>query len=96
MLAVAVGLVQGGIQSLSRAYFGRLVPDGKSSECFGFYNMMGKFAAVLGPLLMAVTARLTGDSRLSILSILVLFLAGGTLLVLAARAERRASAAAAV
>jgi UMF1 family MFS transporter len=91
LLAVAVGLVQGGIQSLSRSYFGRLVPEGKSSEFFGFYNMMGKFAAVLGPLLMAITARLTGDSRLSILSILVLFVAGGTLLVLAARAERRAA-----
>jgi len=94
VLAVAIGLVQGGIQSLSRSYFGRLVPEGKSSEFFGFYNMMGKFAAVLGPLLMAVTARLTGDSRLSILSILVLFIAGGTLLVLASRAERRARAAA--
>jgi MFS transporter, UMF1 family len=91
-LAVAVGLVQGGIQSLSRSYFGRLVPEGKSSEFFGFYNMMGKFAAVLGPLLMAVTALLTGNSRPSILSILVLFIAGGTLLVLAARAERRAAA----
>jgi UMF1 family MFS transporter len=91
ILAVAVGLVQGGIQSLSRSYFGRLVPEGKSSEFFGFYNMMGKFAAVLGPLLVAVTARLTEDSRLSILSILVLFVAGGTLLVLAARAERRAA-----
>jgi UMF1 family MFS transporter len=95
ILAIAVGLVQGGIQSLSRSYFGRLVPEGKSSEFFGFYNMMGKFAAVLGPLLMAITARLTGDSRLSILSILVLFIAGGTLLVLAARAERRAAAASA-
>jgi UMF1 family MFS transporter len=91
LLAVAVGLVQGGIQSLSRSYFGRLVPAGKSAEFFGFYNMMGKFAAVLGPLLMAVTALLTGNSRLSILSILVLFIAGGTLLVLAARAERRAA-----
>jgi UMF1 family MFS transporter len=91
VLAVAVGLVQGGIQSLSRSYFGRLVPAGKSAEFFGFYNMMGKFAAVLGPLLMAVTALLTGNSRLSILSILVLFVAGGTLLVLAARAERRAA-----
>jgi UMF1 family MFS transporter len=94
LLAIAVGLVQGGIQSLSRSYFGRLVPEGKSSEFFGFYNMMGKFAAVLGPLLMAVTARLTGDSRLSILSILVLFVAGGALLVVASRSERRTAAAA--
>jgi UMF1 family MFS transporter len=93
LLAVAVGLVQGGIQSLSRSYFGRLVPEGKSSEFFGFYNMMGKFAAVLGPLLMAITARLTGDSRLSILSILVLFVAGGALLVVASRSETRSAAA---
>jgi UMF1 family MFS transporter len=93
ILAVAVGLVQGGIQSLSRSYFGRLVPEGKSSEFFGFYNMMGKFAAVLGPLLMAVTARLTGDSRLSILSLIVLFVAGGAVLIVASRAERRAAAA---
>jgi len=89
VLAVVVGLVQGGVQSLSRSYFGRLVPEGKSSEFFGFYNMMGKFAAVLGPLLTGIVARITGDSRLSILSILILFVAGGTLLVVAAREERR-------
>ena len=89
VLAVVVGLVQGGIQSLSRSYFGRLVPAGKSAEFFGFYNMMGKFAAVLGPLLTGVVARLTGDPRLSILSIVLLFLGGGALLVLASRAERR-------
>jgi UMF1 family MFS transporter len=69
ILAVIIGLVQGGVQSLSRSYFGRLVPEGKSSEFFGFYNMMGKFAAVLGPLLTGIVARVTGDSRLSILSI---------------------------
>jgi UMF1 family MFS transporter len=90
VLAVVVGLVQGGIQSLSRSYFGRLVPEGKSSEFFGFYNMMGKFAAVLGPLLTGIVARVTGDPRLSILSIVLLFIAGGALLIVAARAERRA------
>jgi len=89
VLAVVVGLVQGGVQSLSRSYFGRLVPEGKSSEFFGFYNMMGKFAAVIGPLLTGVVARVTGDSRLSILSIVILFVAGGALLVVAARAEQR-------
>ena len=91
VLAVIIGLVQGGVQSLSRSYFGRLVPEGKSSEFFGFYNMMGKFAAVLGPLLTGVVARVTGDSRLSILSILVLFVAGAAMLAVAARAERRAA-----
>jgi UMF1 family MFS transporter len=88
LLAFVIGLVQGGIQSLSRSYFGRLVPPGKSSEFFGFYNMMGKASAILGPVLVGTTAALTGDSRLSILSIVVLFVAGGALLVVAQRAER--------
>ena len=90
LLAVVVGLVQGGVQSLSRSYFGRLVPQGKSSEFFGFYNMMGKFAAVLGPLLTGVVAKLTGDPRLSIVSIVLLFVAGAILLGIAARFERAA------
>ena len=88
LLAVVIGLVQGGVQSLSRSYFGRLVPEGKSSEFFGFYNMMGKFAAVLGPLLTGVVAKLTGDPRLSIVSIVLLFVAGASLLGVASRMER--------
>ena len=91
VLAFVVGLVQGGIQSLSRSYYGRLVPPGKSSEFFGFYNMMGKASAIIGPALVGIVAAVTGDSRLSILSIVVLFIAGGTLLVVAARSERRAA-----
>ena len=91
LMAFVVGLVQGGIQSLSRSYYGRLVPPDKSSEFFGFYNMMGKASAILGPTLVGVTAAVTGDSRLSILSILLLFIAGGSLLVVSARSEQRAS-----
>lgn len=79
-LAVVVGLVQGGVQSLSRSFFGRLVPEGKGGEFFGFYNMMGKFASFIGPLLIAAVAYGTGDSRLSITSLIVLFLGGGLLL----------------
>jgi UMF1 family MFS transporter len=79
-LAAVIGLVQGGIQSLSRSYFGRLVPAGRAGEYFGFYNMMGKFASVLGPLLAGVTALLTRDPRLSILSVAVLFVIGAVLL----------------
>jgi len=81
-LAVTIGLVQGGVQSLSRSFFGRLVPEGHSGEFFGFYNMMGKFATVVGPLLVAAVALATGSSRASILSLVLLFVVGGLLLLL--------------
>lgn len=81
ILAITVGLVQGGIQSLSRSLYARIIPGNKSAEFFGFYNMLGKLAAVLGPLLMAIVSQLTGSPRLSILSIIILFVAGGTLLM---------------
>jgi UMF1 family MFS transporter len=79
-LAGVIGLVQGGIQSLSRSYYASLVPEGKQGEFFGFYNMMGKFAAVLGPAMVGVTALVTRDTRIGMLSILVLFLGGALLL----------------
>ncbi len=79
-LAVAVGLVQGGVQSLSRSFFARLIPAGRSGEYFGFYNMLGKFAAILGPVLTGVVALVTGSQRLGLLALLVLFLAGTWLL----------------
>lgn len=80
IMAVVIGLVQGGVQSLSRSYFARLIPPEKGGEYFGFYNMLGKFAAVLGPTLMGVTALLT-DTRTSILSLIVLFVGGAWLLI---------------
>nr|PZN77058.1 MAG: MFS transporter [Pseudomonadota bacterium] len=80
MLAVVIGLVQGGIQSLSRSLYGRLVPAGKAGEFFGFYNMMGKAAAILGPLLTGTVALATGDSRLAIVSIVLLFAIGALFL----------------
>ncbi|MGC4027524.1 MAG: MFS transporter [Steroidobacteraceae bacterium] len=79
-MAVVVGLVQGGVQSLSRSFFGRLVPEGKSGEFYGFYNMVGKFGTVLGPLLMGGAALFLDSTRASILSLLLLFVAGGVLL----------------
>lgn len=79
-MAIVVGLVQGGVQSLSRSFFGRLVPEGKSAEFFGFYNMVGKFGTVIGPLLVGFTALWTGSSRGSILSLALLFVGGGILL----------------
>ncbi|MGD9299762.1 MAG: MFS transporter, partial [Thiohalocapsa sp.] len=79
-LAAAIGLVQGGIQALSRALFAGLIPAGQTAELFGFYNMVGKFAAVLGPFLVGTTAALAGDPRFSLLPILCLFLLGAALL----------------
>jgi MFS transporter, UMF1 family len=80
-MAVGIGLVQGGIQSLSRSYFGRLVPAEKAGEFFGFFNLMGKFAAVVGPVLTGVVALVTGSSRLAIASLVLLFALGGGLLL---------------
>lgn len=79
-LACTIGLVQGGIQSLSRSYYATLVPEGKQGEFFGFYNMMGKFAAVLGPTMVGITALVTGNTRIAMLSLLVLFVGGALLL----------------
>ncbi len=79
-LAITIGLVQGGVQSLSRSFYVRLVPKNKSAEFFGFYNMLGKFAAILGPLLTGTVAVLTGDPRLGILAIAILFVLGAFLL----------------
>ena len=80
VLAIIVGLVQGGVQALSRSFYARIIPQSQSAEFFGFYNMLGKFAAVLGPILMGVVSLLTQNPRLSILSVSVLFVAGGILL----------------
>jgi len=91
-LAIAIGLVQGGIQALSRALFAGFVPAGRTAELFGFFNMVGKFAVVLGPGLVAFAAALTGDSRLSLLPILMLFLIGALLLWRVDVAEGRSAA----
>ena len=80
LLAGMIGLFQGGIQALSRSLFSRLVPEGKEGEFFGFYNMLGKFSAVIGPILLGTVSLVTGDVRIGLLSIVVLFIAGGLIL----------------
>ena len=80
VLAGAVGLFQGGIQALSRSLYTRIIPHDKSAEFFGFYNMLGKFAAVLGPIMMGSITRLSGSARIGILSILILFIGGAIIL----------------
>jgi UMF1 family MFS transporter len=79
-LAVVIGLVQGGVQSLSRSLYATLIPRNKAGEFFGFYNMLGKFAVVLGPILMGWVGVVTGSSRISILSISILFISGAIIL----------------
>lgn len=79
-LAGIAGLVMGGVQSLSRSMYASLIPVAQSGEFFGFFNMMGKFSAVLGPLLLAAVSLETGSNRLAVLSIVILFAAGGVIL----------------
>lgn len=87
-LAVTIGLVQGGIQAMSRAYYVKLIPRERAAEFFGFYNMVGKFAAIIGPLFIGgvgLTFRALGYSsslsaRFGVASIVLLFILGGLLL----------------
>ena len=87
-LAIIVGLVQGGIQALSRSFYAKIIPIEKSAEYFGFYNMIGKFSAVIGPVFMGGVGLLMRQagyssnmaSRISIVSVSLFFLAGGILL----------------
>ena len=99
ILAGVIGLVQGGIQALSRSFYSRLIPTGRAAEFYGFYNMLGKFAVIIGPALMGAVGLIvkrvmmppapTPDqiqtigalaSRMSIASLLLLFIAGAVLL----------------
>ncbi len=79
-LAVSIGLVQGGVQSLSRSLYARIIPANKSAEFFGFYNMLGKFAAVIGPIMMGWIGKVSGSPRIGLLSIVLLFVTGAALL----------------
>ncbi len=89
IMALLIGMVQGGVQALSRSLYARIIPADKAAEFFGFYNVIGKFATIMGPVLVAATvlvARAWGAGpdlapRISISSIAVLFLAGGALLL---------------
>lgn len=79
-LACIIGLVQGGIQALSRSYYSRLIPLEKSGEFYGFYNLLGKFAGLFGPLLIGFVSVTTGSHRIGIASITVMFIVGAALL----------------
>lgn len=75
-MAFLVGTVQGGIQAISRSYFGKLIPSERSNEYFGFFDIFGKFAAVIGPLLVATFTQATGRDSIGVISLAILFLIG--------------------
>ncbi|MCI5997161.1 MAG: MFS transporter [Peptoniphilaceae bacterium] len=76
VLSTLVASAQGGIQALSRSYFAKIIPKDHSNEFFGFYNIFGKFAAIVGPLIMSLITTITGQPRYSILGIIPLFVIG--------------------
>ena len=80
LLAILVGMVQGGSQALSRSLFASLIPRDRSGEFFGFFAVVEKFAGIFGPLTFSVIGALGGSSRLAILSVIAFFVVGGILL----------------
>ena len=81
ILAILVGLFQGGIQALSRSYFGRIIPKDKSNEYYGFFDIFGRYASVMGTFLVSLVTSITGNPSLGVLSIGVLLVVGFVMLV---------------
>ena len=90
VLAIMVGLFQGGVQALSRSYFGRIIPKEKSNEYYGFFDIFGRYASVMGTFLVSVVTSLTGNPSLGVLSIGVLLIVGFMLLVRLSRMTQTA------
>lgn len=89
ILAFLVGTSQGGIQAISRSYFASMIPKENSNEYFGFYNIFGKFAAIMGPALISFTTQITGDVRNGVFSLIVLFIVGIIFLIIERRQVSR-------
>ncbi len=92
VLAALIGSAQGGVQALSRSYYGKIIPKERSNEFFGFYNVFGKFAAILGPTLMSLVTEISGDAKYSIFAILPLFIIGLVILLSLPKDEKLAEA----
>jgi UMF1 family MFS transporter len=90
-LAFMVGLVQGGAQAISRSMFADLIPKGKESEFFGFYSLSDKFAGIFGPLIFGIIASIVGESRYSILFLVVFFIVGMVFVEISDRTPRHES-----
>lgn len=80
VLAVIIGSSQGGIQSLSRSLYSRIIPPEKAAQYFGFYNLFGKFTTIVGPVLVFIAVKLSGSSEFGILAMAIPFFLGGRLL----------------
>jgi MFS transporter, UMF1 family len=80
-LAAMIGIVQGGVQALSRSMFSKMIPAKNAGEYFGLFNLVGKSAAILGPLIVGLGAYLSGNSRFGMLGLIILFILGGGLLL---------------
>ena len=81
VLAVCVGLFQGGIQALSRSEFGKLIPKEHANEYYGFFDIFGKYATIMGTLLVSVFTQITGNSSIGVLSVAALFIVGFVLML---------------
>jgi len=95
ILAILVGMVQGGTQALSRSMFASMIPKHKSSEFFAFFGVFERYAGILGPLIFAAMVQATGSSRNAILAVLGFFVVGGAILVFVNVDEGRRAARAA-
>ena len=91
ILAVLVGMFQGGIQALSRSNFGKLIPKEHSNEYYGFFDIFGRYASVMGTLLVSVVTSLTGNPSLGVLSIGILLVVGFVMLVKLSRMQTAAA-----
>lgn len=88
LLAGMIGMAQGGVQALSRSLFGQMITPEKSGEYFGLFNLIGRFASILGPLVVAFGVTVSGSSRFGMMGLLVLFIIGGVLLYMVKEPER--------
>lgn len=87
ILAILVGMFQGGVQALSRSYFGKIIPKARSNEYYGFFDIFGRYASVMGTLLVSVVTSLTHDPSLGVLSIGILLVVGLVMLVKLSRMQ---------
>lgn len=86
-MAVVIGLVQGGVQGLSRSVYAALIPQNQPGEFFGFYSMTTKFAHILGPAMVAIAAWLSDDPKWVLIALMPLFVAGALLLAIVREPE---------